>query len=750
MLSRARFRRFTILAFVLTAILFDLPGKNAWADDASDKETVISARSMHADQNTGIVTATGRVEIARAGYILHADQVTYDQKKGVMHAEGHVAMLTPAGDVQFADAEDVTGDMKQAFIQNIAILFPDNSRMVGHNGQRYDGRYTVADNATYTACDICKEDPTHPPIWQLRAKEIVHDNEEHNIYYHDATLDIGSVPVFYTPYMSSPDPTVDRRQGFLSPAPGYSPTIGAYLQTPYYFDISPDKDATVATTFSQKDKLQLGGTYRERFAQGFLQLNGSFTHADLLNDNAIDQGYQWRGHLFGKFVYDIDNVWRAGSDVNFASDKTYLMRYRLGSANELTTRNYAEGFYGRDYVSVNNYYFEDLRPGVTGVQPIVLPLANFSALGEPGRMFGGRWSLDGNTLLTARDNADKGLNQQGPDTRRMALNGGWERQIISERTGLVTKLSTLLHLDAYSADNVVDPSNNGTIYNRVFFARQFEQANGVVSYPLSRSGDGYQQVLEPIAALTLAPDFYNSAKQPIEDSQDINFDETNLFSPNRFTGYDLIEGGSRATYGLRHMLTTDSNGRVELFGGQSYDFSRNSSFTGTSGLHDKVSDYVGRIAFTPNQYVDMAYSFRLNHKSLEREREYATVSFGAPIFRPTIRYTSGFSLGTTGVIEKIDDTTVGFDSHFAKYWTFHVDHTQGFDPQPGPRSTSASLSYGDECLVGAVSIAQNDAVQAGLSSGTSVLFHLFLRNLGGIHTDGATSAAFPTEFRQMY
>lgn len=731
-----------ILAVLLAA---PLP---ASAASTEDRETIISARLMHTDQATGIVSAVGKVEIARNGYILHADKVTYNQNTGVMHAEGHVALLTPSGEVQFAEAEDITGDMKQAFIQNISILFPDNSRMAAKNAQRYDERYMEADTAVYTACNVCKEDPKTPPLWQLRAKKVVHDNVDHDLYYHDVTLDFAGTPVFYTPYMSTPDPSVDRRQGVLSPSPGYSPTLGGFLRVPYYFDISPDKDATFSPMFSQKQKFQLGGEYRERFNRGSLFMDGSFTHADLVNDSGTDEGHQWRGHFFGKFLYDISNVWRAGSDVNFASDKTYLPTYRYGSSNQLTTRNYVEGFSGRNFASVNQYYFEDLRPGTTAVQPIVLPLANFSALGEPGKTFGGRWSLDGNTLITTRDNNNQSIWQQGPDTRRFALNGGWERQLISERTGFVTKLSGLLHLDAYSADNVVDPTGNNRVYNKVFFARQFEQANATVSYPMSRSGSGYQQLLEPTVALTAAPDFYNSAKQPIEDSQDINFDETNLFSPNHFTGYDLIEGGSRATYGLRHMITTDSGGRIDMFGGQSYDFSRNNAFTATSGLHDHVSDYVGRISIVPNQYVDVNYSFRLDHKSFEPQREYAQASAGVPLFRPYMRYSSGYSLGTTGAIEKIDDASIGFDSHFLKYWLFHVDHKQGFNPQPGPRSTDASIGYGDECFVAAVSISQNDTTQAGLSSGTSILFHFFLRNLGGIHTDSAQAGNFPTEFRQ--
>jgi len=287
------------------------------------------------------------------------------------------------------------------------------------------------------------------------------------------------------------------------------------------------------------------------------------------------------------------------------------------------------------------------------------------------------------------------------------------------------------------------------VYNNVFLARQFEQANAVMSYPMSRSGDGYQQLLEPIMGFTLAPAFHNSSQQPIEDSSDIAFDETNRFSPNRFTGYDLIEGGSRFTYGLRHVITTDSGGHIDMFGGQSYDFERNSSFDSTSGLEDKTSDYVGRIGITPDSWVDLNYGFRLNHVTLSPEREYALLSVGQPIFRPFARYSSGYSLGTNNTIENIDDATFGFDSHFAKYWLLHVDHTQGFDPDPGARSSNLTVSYTDECYIASITLNQNDTQQiGGINSGTSVFFHVFLRNLGGFNTDGTTSVSYPSQFRQ--
>lgn len=718
-------------------------------DDGADHsdETLVAAQEMHSDSEAGIVTAVGKVEVVHKDHILHADKVIYNQKTGVMRAEGHVALLTPSGEVEFASYQEITGDMKQAFARKVGILFPDNSRMAANTVQRYDERYSVADHGMYTACNVCHENPDEKPLWQVGAKTITHDNADHRIYYHDATVEFAGVPVVYTPYMSGPDPTVKRLQGFLSPVPGYSPNIGNYLKTPYYFDLAPEADMTVTPIFSTEDTLQLGVQYRQRFERGKLLLDGSGTYADLINDEGVDKGKEWRGHVFGNFLSNIDNIWRLGSDIQFVSDKSYLPRYKISSLDQTTSRLYLEGFKGRNYAVVNSYYFQDLRVGSHGAEPFVLPSASFSALGDPGETWGGRWSFDGSTLVTARNNSGLSLAQQGPDTRRLSLNGGWERQFISS-TGLETTISGLLRTDSYWASNVVN-ADNTAVYDKALFTRGFGQANVVARYPVGRSGDGYQQLLEPIVALTAAPEVRSISKLPVEDSLDIEFDETNLFSPNRFTGNDLIEDGSRATYGLRHAITADNGARIDMFGGESYSFSPNSRFSEMSGLSGHASDYVGRIDLSPASWMEANYGFRLAKDDFSPRRQDVYFSVGAPIFRPWARYIQAYQLDTTtNLYDEVQQATLGLSSRFAKYWNFTASHTQSFEPDPGPRKTSVAITYVDECFAFGINLSQDHTNRLDVSSGTSVAFHFYLKNLGGLHTDTASGVRFPAEFRQ--
>ena len=499
--------------------------------------------------------------------------------------------------------------------------------------------------------------------------------------------------------------------------------------------------------YSQKDGPQLGLEYRRRFDEGYMQFDGSFTHANLIDEIGVNKGQQWRGHLFGSAVYNLSNQWRTGSDIAFASDKSYFGRYAITSQDQLSNRVYAEGFKGRDYTVVNSYLFDDLRAGKQVLQPLVLPQSSFSMFGEPGKTWGGRWSLGGSELVTTRDNANEPLWQQGPNTRHVSLNGGWERKLISDY-GMETTISGLLRGDAYSADNVQDQRNPGVVYNHVLLGRQFEQANAVMSYPFVRNGDGYQHMISPIVAVTAAPNVHMSAKQPIEDSLDVQFDETNLFSPNRFTGTDLIEGGNRATYGMRQSVVTDSGGRLELFGGQSFSTSHNMGFSDISGLNNHSSDYVGRFDFVPVDWFSLNYGLRLNYSDYKPQSQDANIMIGPPIFRASMRYINAYQTDTTGTLDKVHEITGRISSNFMKYYTFTAAHTQAFTPDPGPRGTSATLNYADECFIYGVTANRTDTSRADLSSGFSVVFHIFLKNLGGAHTDSYSSPQFNTQFRQ--
>jgi len=122
----------------------------------------------------------------------------------------------------------------------------DNTHFVAPRAERISGRQTIFEKGTYTACDACKEDPTKPPLWQVKARRIIHNQVEKVIYYEDATIDVAGVPVAYFPYFSAPDNTIPRKSGFLNPVYSATSTLGQGFSLPYYHVLSPDRDFTIA------------------------------------------------------------------------------------------------------------------------------------------------------------------------------------------------------------------------------------------------------------------------------------------------------------------------------------------------------------------------------------------------------------------------------------------------------------------------------------------------------------------------
>jgi LPS-assembly protein len=146
-------------------------------------------------------------------------------------------------------------------------------------------------------------------------------------------------------------------------------------------------------------------------------------------------------------------------------------------------------------------------------------------------------------------------------------------------------------------------------------------------YPLVRTDWGWKQVIEPIVQVIGAPYGGNPPEIPNEDSGAFEFDETNLFSFNKFPGLDRWESGPRVNAGFRAAAYFDE-GFVEAIVGESFRLHEDDSFTEESGLRGQRSDYVGRLTLQPTNDVRVVHRFRINQQdySFERNEVYAEAS----------------------------------------------------------------------------------------------------------------------------
>ena len=656
-------------------------------EDLLAGDLLMTADELIYDEESDTVIASGNVEVSQGERVLRAASIRYRQRDGVVIATGEVALREPGGEVLFADSVELTGDLRSGVIHRLSVLLADDARIVAGGARRFDGNRTVMRRAVFSPCALCPDQPARPPLWQLKAGTVVHDQIDRDLTYYGASLEFFGLPVFYTPYFRHPDPNVVRQSGFLSPLYRSSRALGVDVTIPYYWSLAPHRDVTFSPRFTSDERVVLAGEYRERTRDGAFAIDASITRA---NTPAEDDS-RIRGHVFSHGLFDIDETWRWGFNLERALDDTYLRRYDLSDADELVTNLFAERYRERSFISGNSYLFQSLRAGEQGDQsPIVLPLLDARLVTAPDYL-GGYATLDGNFMVLER--------LDGIDRRRLSIAGGWHRPMILAG-GHLFRIDASLRGDIYHTYTPVDRRRPSGAMRSDITERFVPQLAMEWRYPLVSQLGSIRQLIEPIVQVVVSPDGGNPGRIPNEDSRDLEFDHTNLFSTNRFSGLDRIETGRRINYGVRLGFYGPEGGRATALFGQSLRDEENPQFESGSGLEHRLSDFVGHVLVQPSPLVDLSWRFRLDHRDATVRRNEIDLAGGPSWMRASVGFAdvdpqpASMTAGGGGGREaRASFTTKPFDN-----WTFtsairrEVEDNTSINWQAG-------LSYEDECIL---------------------------------------------------
>jgi LPS-assembly protein len=696
----------------------------------TDLPVMLVADELLVDEDLGIVTAQGNVEVAQGERLLRADTLTFNRRTNVVTASGNVSLVEPAGDVVFAEFVELTSDLRDGMMRNIRLLLADQSRFAAVTARRADGSRTVMRRATYSPCDPCADDPTRAPMWQIRAARIRHDQERKEVVYDDAWLEIAGVPVAYTPYLAHPDGTEKRKSGFLPPDVATSSRNGTMVATPYYWTLGPSADLTVTPIILSNDPPLMAGEYRRRFGSGQIVTDASF-----LRTNREGEGFpQWRGHLRSDGRFDLDDNWRTGFDIARTSDKTYIERYRIRQRfrfieqDALTSRGFVEGFQDRGYAVVNAFAFQGLRPEDDPARtPVVLPAAAYSWVGEPGAM-GGRYTFDASAVSIYRD---KDVRAQ-----RGTVLGGWALPYTT-RTGEIYTLTTNVQVDAFHSDNgrygfrdSFQPSENG------FNARAVPQIGLSWRLPMVRRDPGLRTMFEPIAAVYVAPNAGSQREFPNEDSRGLTFDDTSLFRMNRFSGYDRLESGQRLVMGANTDFQAATGQRLGIFLGQQYRMNDEAALPVGSGTDTRFSDFVGRTNLILHEWVSANYRFQIDNKNRELLRSVAGFSMGPNALRYSLSHFKVDRSIQPTARASINQLSQSVASQFNENWRVRGRVVSALGADSGVLVAGVTLIYEDDCFLWGADFTRRNIGRADIPPDTALLFRFGFRNLGEVALRG--------------
>jgi LPS-assembly protein len=710
------------LAVGIACLLTTAEPSDAQERGISDEPVLMVADQLVHDETLGTITARGSVELSQGERTLLADSVTYNQREDTVIAAGNISLLEPTGEVIFSDYVELHNELKTGFIDNLRLRMTDGSRLAANRGLRTEDNRKILSRAVFTPCDSCKEDPNRPPLWQLKARKIVHDEKARDIIYNDATLEMFGVPVLYTPYLSHPDPTVDRRSGFLAPTIGYSDELGAIYGQPYYQVIDESRDLEVMPIVYSSDGGILKGRYRQHFTQGKIDFQGTAGVLDQRENDRETGDKDFEGSVDLEARFDFDRTWRGGLDFEQASARTYLRRYRLDSREVLTTRAFTEGFRSRNYASVEALKFQGLNPGDSrDKSPTVAPLMEYSFVGEPDRA-GGRFQIDSSVMSLTR--------QTGADSKKIAVRSGWSLPYTAPAGDIYT-LNATLDTDYFHSDGLESGNNGDT-------GRVFPQLGLNWRYPFARAGENYHQMVEPIVNVVLAPDWGNPDEISNEDSQSFLFDDTNLFRMNRFTGSDRVTSGSRVDYGFKTGVYGNGGGSSSLLFGQSFRFYGDGPFEKGSGLEDDLSDYVGRVSVSPNDNLDFLFRFRLDKDDFTPRRSEIGMRYFHPRFSLIADYVllddqtnSDNIAGAASFLER-EQLDLSGSVNLSEFWSVNGRVVQDFsDDANRTLIASTGLVYSDECFTFGLVYERSELEDDDIEPEQRVMLQIAFKHLGG-------------------
>ena len=222
-------------------------------------------------------------------------------------------------------------DIKAFLNQENFKINPDNKPRIFANTMGLSEKVSSFNKSIFTICDYRKNDKCPP--WTIQATQMLHDNIKKTIYYDHAVVKVYNIPIFYFPKLSHPDPTVDRRSGFLPPTLTDSKNLGAGVSIPYFFNLNKDKNFTVTSKIFASENPLLLGEYHQ-----------AFNNASLLADFGFTEGYKKtsatkkegdKSHFFSKFVKNFKGKNNSensfGLEVQHVSNDKYLKLYKIKS-----------------------------------------------------------------------------------------------------------------------------------------------------------------------------------------------------------------------------------------------------------------------------------------------------------------------------------------------------------------------------------------------------------------------------------
>ena len=686
------------------------------------------------DSGQDVVSARGNVLLRSEDQSVRADVVRWDRRTGVIEAVGNVRFVDEDGNQLYSSSVELTDRFEAGAMEDLLLALREGGRLAAESGSRAEDGTITLNRAAYSACAVTDPDGCDKaPSWRITAERVIYDPEERRVRFRGAYLELFGARLLPLPGLSV---RTDGGAigGFLVPDLRLSESNGLEVSGEYYFRLDDNRDAKLGATLYTEAPPMVFGQYRHLADKGAFQVTGYATHSRRISDftNIPTSESDFRGYIDANGRFQFDRNWSLNSSLRLATDRTFLRRYDISRDDRLRSIAELERIDSDSYFQLAGYATQTLRLNQEqGQVPIALPVLDYrKRVQDP--LLGGNVELQFNTLAIVRD--------VGQDTQRAFAKAQWDLRRVTP-LGQVVKLTALARGDVYHS------SDNALTQTAIYRGLPGWQARGIglaavdVQWPFAGPAFGGTQIFTPRVQLVATPPIRNLAV-PNEDARAIDLEDSNLFSLNRFPGYDRVEDGVRVTYGLDWELTRPGL-RVKSTLGQSYRLDKDKDIlVDGTGLSERVSDFVGRTEIRFRDFVTLAHRYRLDKDNLAIRRN----EFDATVGTRSTYVEVGYLRLNRDIAQGIEDlqdreeVRVATRVAFANYWSIfgagvinltdrNEDPTfvsDGFQPI----RTRLGIAYQDDCLELGFTWRRDYVDQGDAQRGDTFQLYFSLRNLG--------------------
>jgi len=487
----------------------------------------------------------GETSIRRPGLALSANRLDYDQTQDVVDAKGQVRISTPTSVFSGPHLKLKVDSFQGRFESPEFELYASGGYGQAKEVEFVDNQRTIVHQAKYTTCRRTPG-PEWLPEWLLKATKLTIDEGESSILAQDVQLRFQDVTVLSVPSISLPL-TNERKSGFLPPLLSVDTVNGIEVAQPYYFDIAPNRDATVTTHVMSQRGIAADTEFRYKELDYSGQLRLNLMPSDKLR-NALRWGLTSQHN--GGIETGIDSVGRIGLGLtlNRVSDNNYWRDFPR-SGLVLTQRilpstgvlSWGRGDFSMSAQVQRWQNLQDSAPPYDRAPQISMRYGQWNADGLD-------WSVMGDTT---RFEADYSHVASLVNAGTLPRNG--ERSFVQAQIsrpwirpwGFMTpKLQ--LHATRYQMDRALD--NGATSVNRVL--PTFSLDAGLVFERETRwFGRDVLQTLEPRAFYARTP-YKDQSLLPVYDSGATDFNLSTIYSENTYVGHDRLVDNNALTLGV--------------------------------------------------------------------------------------------------------------------------------------------------------------------------------------------------------